>query len=252
MLNYVASRKNQPEGNPLTEHMHELKYGVDDLTDLLSETRKLGIDTPETAQLESLSMRVYNFQQRAHRLLEVKMGCWDPDEYTVPLNILESAIDRILRFQRLGELLELERVVASLELSRNLQAVKINDLTLDQVDELILYGQRLGLSASNHRIMSRLVCEATSRREQEAYKTWVLAQLELWMKGLDKLRPRGFFFFCFVFSFFCFFFCFFFLFFFFFFNNNNNVRGTRSANSRPILDQFWAQLWATTWPQLEL
>ncbi|KAG8795451.1 hypothetical protein FRC12_014268 [Ceratobasidium sp. 428] len=56
------------------------KYSVGDLTDLLSEIRKLGIDAPETVQLESLGRRVSGFQQKAGRLLFELEPSRNPDD----------------------------------------------------------------------------------------------------------------------------------------------------------------------------
>ncbi|KAG8795457.1 hypothetical protein FRC12_014274 [Ceratobasidium sp. 428] len=170
---------------PIHLFMPQIKYGVDDLTNLLSEIRAFGIEAPETAQLELLSRRVSDFQQKAHCLLGVEVDCWDPATDTASLGRLEVAIGRGLRFQ-LSELPELEWTVASLELSRDLRTVNVNDLTLNQAEDLVSRGQGVGLSF-DHGFLAELARKATSGREWKTSATSILAQPRPEMRDLDQL-----------------------------------------------------------------
>ncbi|KAG8713010.1 hypothetical protein FRC09_019225 [Ceratobasidium sp. 395] len=162
----------------------KLEYGADDLMDLLSEIHKLGINTPETAQLELLSKRVDDFQQKARRLLLELKPDRNPDEVE-SLNRLEIAIGQGLWLQR-GKLPELERTVASLGFSRELQTVNLNGLTPNQVEELLLRGQVMGVSP-DHRIMAELARKATSGRQWNTSATSILAQPQPEMEALNQL-----------------------------------------------------------------
>ncbi|KAG8790413.1 hypothetical protein FRC12_011928 [Ceratobasidium sp. 428] len=184
MLNYVASQRSGRESNHIPEDMPEPGYSANDLTNLLSEMRELGVDTAETAQLEFLSGRLYGFQQKTHRLLLEVKPCRDPDD-AASLDRLEIAADQGLRF-RLGELPELERMAASLEASRDVQKINVNDLTLDQLEELLLRGQGAGMS-SDHRIMAELARRVTTGQKWKANAMAVLAQPQPEMKDLDQL-----------------------------------------------------------------
>ncbi|KAG8795450.1 hypothetical protein FRC12_014267 [Ceratobasidium sp. 428] len=186
LLDYVASRNSQPLNDPVTDPMPELKYGVDDLKGLLSEIYRLGINAPETAQLESLNEQVLSFQQRM-RYLFLKHSLWMNPSKTASLTRLEelAAVGRGLRL-RLGELTELERVVARLRFFRDLQVANASGLALDQVEELILRGRNADLP-SDHQVIIELAREAASGREWKAYATSVLAHPRPEMKDLNQL-----------------------------------------------------------------
>ncbi|KAG8783862.1 hypothetical protein FRC12_019277 [Ceratobasidium sp. 428] len=186
LLDYVASPKSQPENNPLTKHTPELKYCVDDLTELLSEMHKLGVDAPETAQLESLSWRVYDFQQKTrHLLLELEVHK-DSDD-TASLVRLEKlvAIGQGL-WLRLDELAKLEPLVTRLRVFRDLQTTEFNRLTLEQAEALILRGQGVNVPP-NHQAMAELARKVAAGRKWEARATSVLAQPRPGMKDLNQL-----------------------------------------------------------------
>ncbi|KAG8795455.1 hypothetical protein FRC12_014272 [Ceratobasidium sp. 428] len=185
MLNEVACWEGQDVDDFLVNlFVPKLKYGPDDLTDLLSEIRKLGIDVSETTELELLSKRVYNFQLKAHRLLlELRTDRHSGD--AASLDRLEFAIRQGLWFQQ-GELPELERIVASLEFSRDFRATNVDDLTLDQVEQLITRGQGMGVSL-DHYVMAELALKETSGRQWIVSAMSILAQSQPEMKDLDQL-----------------------------------------------------------------
>ncbi|KAG8702071.1 hypothetical protein FRC09_004969 [Ceratobasidium sp. 395] len=183
LLNYVPPRKRQRVGDSSTESGPEPKYGVDDITNLLSEIRKLGVDAPETARLESLDEQVRDFQSKTRGLLK-KLG---NSEDTAPLAKFEElvTIGKGLRL-KLDELVELERLVARLQFFRELQTVNDNGLTLDQVEELILRGYGAGVS-SDHRVMVELTRKATFGGEWKARAVSILAQRRPTMQDLNQL-----------------------------------------------------------------
>ncbi|KAG8723263.1 hypothetical protein FRC09_004045 [Ceratobasidium sp. 395] len=190
ILNEVACWEGQDVDDlPIEPFAPKLKYGVHDLTDLLFKIRKLGIDMPEAARLELLSRRVDDFEQKARPLLPELQPYRDPGD-AAPLKKLETAIGQGL-WLKLGQLSGLERIVARLELSRDLQMVNVDGLTLDQVEELISRGQGLGVS-SDHRVMAELAREATPGRQWKASATSVLAQPRPAMKDLNQLLASAY------------------------------------------------------------
>ncbi|KAG8774468.1 hypothetical protein FRC12_001963 [Ceratobasidium sp. 428] len=192
LLSYVASRNSQPLNGPFADPASELKYNVNDLKYLLFEIHKLGIDAPEAAQLELLSKQVSGFQQRT-RYLFLDRSLWMNPSKIASLDRLEqlAAIGRGLRL-RLSELAELERVVARLRFFREVQAANVSGLALDQVEELIVRGQRVDVPP-DHQVMVELAREAASgrkweayARKWEAYATSLLAQPRPERKELDQ------------------------------------------------------------------
>ncbi|KAG8790659.1 hypothetical protein FRC12_011373 [Ceratobasidium sp. 428] len=183
MLDEVSSREDRDE-NGLPAHLvvSKLKYTVHDLTDLLSKMHKLGINTPETAQLDLLDKRVHDFEQKAHLLLELKSNSGPED--VASLDRLEIAIGQGLLLQ-LGMLPGLEWAIASLEFSRDLRKVNLNDLTLDQVQELILRGKAHRMSG--YRAMAELARKAASGCQWEAAAATILAQPKPKLKDVDQL-----------------------------------------------------------------
>ncbi|KAG8782247.1 hypothetical protein FRC12_021035 [Ceratobasidium sp. 428] len=186
MLNYVASWESRRESGPLIERTSELKYGVDDLTDLLSEMHELGVDAPETVQLGSLCRRACDFQHKTRCLLLEHDLHRDRDDTASLARIKKLvAIGRGL-WLRLGELAKLELLVTRLEVSRDLRTINLNGLTLDQAEKLILRGQGVGVSP-NDQAMIELARKVTAGLTWKAYATSVLAQPRPDMKDIYQL-----------------------------------------------------------------
>ncbi|KAG8783860.1 hypothetical protein FRC12_019275, partial [Ceratobasidium sp. 428] len=186
VLDEVTSREDRDEDNPPANLVvSKLKYTVHDLTDLLSKIHKLGINTPEMAQLDLLDKRVHDFEQKVHLLLELKSNSGPED--VVSLDRLEIAIGQGLLLQ-LGKLPGLERTIASLEFSRDIRKVNLDDLTLDQVQELILRGKAHRSSMPNYQwVMAELARKAASGCQWEASAATILAQPKPKLKDVDQL-----------------------------------------------------------------
>ncbi|KAG8723775.1 hypothetical protein FRC09_001798 [Ceratobasidium sp. 395] len=153
LLDCVTSRKGQDIGGPFTEDTLGLEYSVDDLMDLLSKIRELGIDVPETARLELLTKRVRDFRKKKYELL-LKL---DISGNTSSLARLEelAAIGKGLRL-RSDDVVELERLVARLTFVRELQMIDVNGLALDQLEEFVSRGGGVDVWP-DHPLMVRVV-----------------------------------------------------------------------------------------------
>ncbi|KAG8723265.1 hypothetical protein FRC09_004047 [Ceratobasidium sp. 395] len=183
-LNYVSSQK-----DALTEHAPELKYSIDDLTDLLYEAHKLGVDAPETAQLELLSSRVCGFQQKTRPLL-LELDSYRGLDDAASLVKLEElvAVGKGLRLPLDDEFAKLEPLVTRLQFLRDLQTTNVNRLTLDQAEAFFLRGQHAGVPPT-HQAMIELTRVATSGLQWMNSAASILTQPQPDMRDLDRLLP---------------------------------------------------------------
>ncbi|KAG8756460.1 hypothetical protein FRC12_010553 [Ceratobasidium sp. 428] len=181
LLNDVPPRTRQRMDDSPAEPTPKPHYSVDDMTDLLSKMRKLGVNTPERARLELLDQQVRDFQQRARGLLHMLE---DSEDMALLAKFEElAAIGRGYRL-RLDELTRLDRFVARLQFL--LQAAKDSNPTLEYVEELILRGQAAGVPP-DHRAMVELTRRAMLGREWKLQALSIIQQRRPTMRDLDQL-----------------------------------------------------------------
>ncbi|KAG8732779.1 hypothetical protein FRC11_011022 [Ceratobasidium sp. 423] len=178
LLDYVPPKKRSR-----TEP--EYQYGVDDIQRLLDEVKKLGVDAPEKARLETLFEQVQDFQQKTRPLIR-KIGVGNADD-TSPLQMFEElvAMGKNLRLD-LDELTKLEQLVARLQFFQILSSVNDNGLTLDQVEELLKRGYEAQVP-TDHKMMVELNRKATFGGEWKTRAISILAQPRPAMQDLNQL-----------------------------------------------------------------
>ncbi|QRW16558.1 histone demethylase JARID1 [Rhizoctonia solani] len=176
LLDYVPP---PPKKRSRTEH----QFGIDDIQRLLDEIKKLGVDAPEKARLETLLEQVNDFQQKTRPLIR-KIGNSDD---TSPLEMFEELLTmgKNLRLE-LDELTKLEQLVARLQFFQILSTINDNGLTLDQVEELLLRGYEAQVP-TDHKAMIELNRKATFGGEWKTRAVSILAQPRPTMQDLNQL-----------------------------------------------------------------
>ncbi|CAE6467287.1 unnamed protein product [Rhizoctonia solani] len=176
LLDYVPP---PPKKRSRTEH----QFGIDDIQRLLDEIKKLGVDAPEKARLETLLEQVNDFQQKTRPLIR-KIGNSDD---TSPLEMFEELLTmgKNLRLE-LEELTKLEQLVARLQFFQILSTINDNGLTLDQVEELLLRGYEAQVP-TDHKAMIELNRKATFGGEWKTRAVSILAQPRPTMQDLNQL-----------------------------------------------------------------
>ncbi|CUA67843.1 histone demethylase JARID1 [Rhizoctonia solani] len=179
LLDYVPPPKKRSRTDP--EH----QYGVEDIQRLLDEIKKLGVDAPEKARLETLFEQVQDFQQKTRPLIR-KIGVGNAED-TSPLQMFEELVTmgKNLRLD-LDELTKLEQLVARLQFFQILSSVNDNGLTLDQVEELLKRGYEAQVP-TDHKMMMELNRKATFGGEWKARAISILAQPRPTMQDLNQL-----------------------------------------------------------------
>ncbi|CAE7185093.1 unnamed protein product [Rhizoctonia solani] len=179
LLDYVPP----PKKRSRTED--EPQYGVEDIQRLLDEVKKLGVDAPEKARLETLLEQVQDFQQKTRPLIR-KLGVGSSED-TSPLEMFEELVSmgKNLRLD-LDELTKLEQLVARLQFFQILSSVNDNGLTLDQVEELLKRGYEAQVP-TDHKMMMELNRKATFGGEWKARAISILAQPRPTMQDLNQL-----------------------------------------------------------------
>ncbi|CAE6475034.1 unnamed protein product [Rhizoctonia solani] len=179
LLDYVPP----PKKRSRTESKHQ--FGVEDIQRLLDEIKKLGVDAPEKARLETLFEQVQDFQQKTRPLIR-KIGVGNAED-TSPLEMFEElvAMGKNLRLE-LDELTKLEQLVARLEFFQILSSVNDNGLTLDQVEDLLKRGYDAQVP-TDHKLMMELNRKATFGGEWKARAISILAQPRPAMQDLNQL-----------------------------------------------------------------
>ncbi|CCO27509.1 jumonji superfamily protein [Rhizoctonia solani AG-1 IB] len=172
-----------PKKRSRTESAPEPQFGVDDIQRLLDEIKKLGVDAPEKARLETLLEQVQDFQQKTRPLIR-KIGSSDD---TAPLEMFEElvAMGKNLRLE-IEELTKLEELVARLQFFQIVSTVNDNGLTLDQVEELLTRGYDAQVP-TDHKTMMELNRKATFGGEWKTRAVSILAQPRPSMQDLNQL-----------------------------------------------------------------
>ncbi|KAG8715219.1 hypothetical protein FRC09_016814 [Ceratobasidium sp. 395] len=183
LLNHISPRKRQRLNNSPAEPTSEPKHGVNDVTCLLSEMRKLGIEASERAGLESLDQQVRDFQQKARGQLH-KFG--DSEDTALLAKFEELVAIGTSLHLRLDEMVELERLITRLQFFHGLRALNDSNPTLDQVEELISRGLAGGVSP-DRQVMVELTRKATSGRLREGRALLILTQRSATKEDLDQL-----------------------------------------------------------------